>query len=461
MTGSTIAARGRLRIGLPGGEAWWTVLAWGLAAISLVYGYGTSFLRLGAVQSESVEEPMARLGRVLIESFLFAMGGTGIILAAPSLLRSRVRWVGVAVLAGYGAYLGGRLLSCFLGTVPEFYRTILGEALLLAAVAIVPPPPTAVWRRAAERALCALYVWLTLVLVVVDRANTVQRYYDQGFIPGINQRLHGYLHANNLAAVLFVYLMLMLLKHRQQGWRWFDWVNVGLAVAMQLAAQSKTTVGLLVVFAGLHVLGAFRRARPLTRLAGALTMVLALCVLGFASTTDSKVNDAIRKRLTERKESLQSLTGRDRIWAISLEKWRENTWFGYGPGLWGPEMGQRYLPELGWVVFHSHNQYLQVLGASGLLGLAGLLAYLGVLVGLAAGPGARQGPVPLYLIAYMILRGGTEVAIGHRGYANGSLLVQLIVEITILAAAKEALTPAIPAERPASAPLPALGGSAP
>jgi len=428
--------RARLRLGLPGSDAWWGALVWAIGITSLIYGYATSFVRLGTVQTESVEDSVARLGRVLIESIMFGFGSTGLILGARAILHGRLGGASLAVLGSYLLFLAARLVSCWLGTVPEFPRTLLSEGLLLVAVAVVPPPEPSVWRRQAERALCALFVWLTIVLIMVDWQVAVQRGYHEGYIPNVQHRLHGYLHANNLAALLFVYLLLLLLKRRQQGWGFADWINGGLALGLLFAAQSKTTAFMLLLVLGLHGAIAVLRAPPLGRLAASLAIVATLAAAAVFVTAETSVNAAIVRRLEERRQTFQTLTGRDRIWAITIEKWRENPWFGYGPGLWGPEMGQSYRSTLGWVVPLAHNQYLQSLGEAGVLGLAGLIAYLAALAGLALFPAARHGPVPAYLVAYMVLRGATEVAIGNRAYANGSLLVQILIAATVLSAAK-------------------------
>ncbi|MDV6305701.1 O-antigen ligase family protein [Rhodococcus cerastii] len=59
-------------------------------------------------------------------------------------------------------------------------------------------------------------------------------------------------------------------------------------------------------------------------------------------------------------------SGRDKIWTLTTDLWKENIWFGNGPGA-----AQRYITDYyDASIAHPHNEYLRFLADTGVVGLA-------------------------------------------------------------------------------------------
>jgi O-antigen ligase len=129
---------------------------------------------------------------------------------------------------------------------------------------------------------------------------------------------------------------------------------------------------------------------------------------------------------------LMSLTGRDRIWAVALEEWRQDPLFGYGMPLF--DEAHRAAVRMG-AATHAHNQFVDSLARAGLVGLVGAVAYLLVLVAAAWRVATPSRGLSLGLLVILLAFAITEVPLSLTGIglANFYHMVLLVVLGTALA----------------------------
>jgi len=77
---------------------------------------------------------------------------------------------------------------------------------------------------------------------------------------------------------------------------------------------------------------------------------------------------------------LGDLTGRTKIWDITLEELNRSPHFGLGNELWNYDMKSRYIDSLGFAPGQAHNEFLQSLGRFGVLGVACFVSLVAVLI---------------------------------------------------------------------------------
>jgi O-antigen ligase len=128
---------------------------------------------------------------------------------------------------------------------------------------------------------------------------------------------------------------------------------------------------------------------------------------------------------------LVSLTGRDQIWAVAWEEWREHPVFGYGPGLWDEAFRMSIgMPQ----ATHGHNQFMDTLARSGTVGAVALVIYSLVLLVLSLRYAKATGGLSLALFLALALRSISEVPLLLFGYGT-ELFVHLLLIITLATAA--------------------------
>ena len=251
---------------------------------------------------------------------------------------------------------------------------------------------------------------------------------DPGLLPGIDWRLYGLTsHANTLAPIALLAIVVEL--HSPSRLQWLRWVNLSAAVAVFVLAQSKTTWGAApVILAAVYLpfwlrpgRDAAQRGRHFNRFAWTLVVLIAgvLVLTGALIATDAA-------DYVQRKADLATLTGRTQIWDITLQAWRENLLFGWGPEVWGAE---RRLQFLMFHVGHAHNQVMQTLGEAGLVGLALLLTYLGVLLYAALRRFVATRGVVLALLILMLVRCITEAPMRAEGLLSWATFLHLLLLI--------------------------------
>jgi exopolysaccharide production protein ExoQ len=274
------------------------------------------------------------------------------------------------------------------------------------------------------------FMLVSLATLVVRREMVAEPNYTQSFLPGISDRFYGFAsHANTLAPLCFVLMSCLILHPFSRRWLTaLAWAAASICV---LLSQSKTSIGLAMLLVGVLVLRSrFLRAREqdghrmgtrslglLTALSLAATVVVTLSLLGMVSGPNFS---AILPEIADRQQ-MASFTGRTTIWRETLKVAYANPLFGYGPTLWDAD----FQHKTGMIFSHAHSQYVQTLGAAGILGSVALVCYLVVLLGTAWRVRVGTKGVSVALALFVIVRGATEVPLSVTSAMQGEFLVQM------------------------------------
>jgi len=324
--------------------------------------------------------------------------------------------------------------SSVLGAKPSFSHQIVYMWLIMTAVYVSPPTrPEQIATHAKYAAVAILYG--SLILAPIQPSLYVETGYS-GIIPGFNIRLHGLAnHANNLGPLALFYL---LLEYWVPSVKPLNRLNIAVALAVLVLAQSKTAwiMSASAIFAIFtlrlieRLKSDWKHSKPSWAMVGFISFFILLpftLMLLFSWETLSI------QRIFGADEGISTLTGRTEIWEITLETWRNNPWFGYGPTLWDLEFRIKYgIPA----AIHAHNQFIQTLGESGLIGLAALLLYVGALVGYALKFSVRTKGVSIALVLMLLIRAMTEVPFRMFLSLDVAFLIHLIIFVTLIMLAR-------------------------
>lgn len=401
------------------------------AAISMA-ATGRSFDVTGMATSVAVTSSWAGEWSIRIASIVALWG------AADSIIRwlrsaERLFSLRLVLILAFALLWATQIASpALLGRHPSFqtywvYALPVGIGLLcLDARASLQ---TLLWFRDAQVLFCVLS--LLLALVWPDLA--LQRDYEQGFIDGL-PRLAGLApHPISLAGVAATTWVVLLYFPYAQPWlqRLALWSCVGVVVL----AQSKT-VWLILALALPMVLAYQRRLPTWRRLSegaprawvlGLYGLMFVGTLLGLAWVVSGEVGTRLTSFLASSEGAqLLSLTGRDRIWAVALEEWRQDPVFGYGMPLF--DEAHRAAVRMG-AATHAHNQFVDSLARAGLVGLLGALAYLLVIVAAAYRVAKPSRGLSLALLVILLGFSITEVPLSLTGIglANFYHMVLLVV----------------------------------
>ena len=199
---------------------------------------------------------------------------------------------------------------------------------------------------------------------------------------------------------------------------------------MLVLTQSKTAwaagvVILLVVWCPLALRRAFNAASAVQQFNRAVWSTVGVIALLILSGGALVAFDVIDKLLS--KTDLMTLTGRTEIWTITLEAWKDNPLFGFGPGVWGAERQQRFQM---FHVGHAHNQIVQSLGEAGLVGLLFLCSYLGVLLYAAMRRFEVSRGVVLTLLMLVAVRCVTEAPLSRSSLLSWDMFLHALLMVT-------------------------------
>ena len=303
------------------------------------------------------------------------------------------------------------------------YKELYVPILLLAAYC-QPVRDLRLVLGAAKLAVVALLLGSLIGIAV--RPDFVLHRPEPGVIPGIDWRLFGLTgHANTLGPVALLGMLLELYSPSRR--RWMRWLNLGSGAAVFVLAQSRTAwvAGLLImIFAWVPL-----SIRPVRTSGGdphgfsRLVWTLIGCMALLIAVVGGMVVFGGTEYL-QRKSDLGTLNGRFQIWDITLQAWRDNVLFGYGPEIWGAERRLRFN------MFHvgqAHNQFVQTLGEAGLVGLALLIVYLFALLYAAWRRFVVSRGLILALLVLLLARSVTEAPMRSEGLLSWATFLHVLL----------------------------------
>ncbi|HMA09706.1 MAG TPA: O-antigen ligase family protein [Ramlibacter sp.] len=343
-------------------------------------------------------------------------------------------------------WIGTVALPAFFGANPrishEFlYPLIIGIAFLLATEAERDHVVEAV------RNALFLFILASVILIPINPTMVLDMKYSQGLIPGM-PRLGG-LAPHPVAMGMFVQTFLVCLWCRPYSRRWLNGLAWVIGLGVLFFAQSKTawfafvlcSIALVAVRSGPGM--GKRLADPRQSAFGIVLCLGVIAVVGAVMGVLLLGNlEAQASTFLDSAEGAQlvTLTGRDQIWAVALEVWREHPLFGYGPALWDDAFRASIgMPQ----ATHGHNEFIDTLARSGVIGAATLVFYSVVLLVLSFRYARATGGLSLALFLSLALRFISEVPMLMFGYGP-DLLVALLIVITLASAAEGARRRAAP-----------------
>ena len=274
--------------------------------------------------------------------------------------------------------------------------------------------------------LVVLALMLASLLAIAVRPDFVLHRPEAGVIPGIDWRLFGLTpHANTIGPVALLGLILELYSPYRRNWARL--LNLAAAAAVFVLAQSRTAwVAALLIGMVVHVplsimpkRGFADDPRGFSRAVWTLIGCIAVLIVAACGMTAFGGTEYL-----QRKTDLGTLNGRFQIWDITLEAWRENMLFGYGPEIWGAERRLRFnMLHVG----QAHNQFVQTLGEAGLAGLAMLVVYLLALLTAAWRRFVASRGLVLALLLLVLARCVTEAPMRSEGLLSWATFLHVLL----------------------------------
>jgi O-antigen ligase len=349
-------------------------------------------------------------------------------------------------------YLGTTLIQAVASDHPGFSARSLYVPILLAAVWYQRPLRLALVLGAARVVILALMIGSLACLWLAP--DFVMHRPDPGWLPGIGWRLFGLApHANSLGPIALLGLLVEF--HAPSRWRALRVLSIASSLAVLVLAQSKTVwvaVPLMLAFVWLPL--TLSRSAPggdrpgdFRRTVWIVAATIAVLVLTAAAVAAFDVVEVV-----EHRSELLTLTGRTRIWDITLQAWQDNVLFGYGPEIWGVDRQREFNM---FYVGQAHNQFVQTLGEAGLVGMALVLAYLGALLVSALRTFSSSGGFVLLLLMLVLVRCVTEAPLRAEGILSWSTFMNALLLVMACRhergmPARKAATPQRQADAPAA-----------
>jgi O-antigen ligase len=332
--------------------------------------------------------------------------------------------LGIAVLALSLPPLLSSVLGYQTGMSVSLFRV---PALFIAAYLL--PPLGLPWLLGCCKRLIETYFYATLGLLAVAPYRVLETNSEWALFGVWTYRLHGIGgHANNFATLIAVYFVLSWYKPVRSWYSRFTLAVMFMALVMTQSRTIWLTLALVYGARIAYTSGVWRIVIPYV---AAVIFVSILLVLSFV--TPSWDQDLANRVLQD--DEVPTLTGRTRMWEHSLEAWRLNPMFGYGPGLWDQQMAEQYAALYGWGPRHAHNQFFQTIGQAGLVGVIGLVLFYLVLLSYGWRLSKLTSGVTLGLVLLIVVRSLTEVTFS--GTLGETLFVFFVTFAVIVAATVE------------------------
>lgn len=336
-------------------------------------------------------------------------------LISSAFSRSQFKLAATPLFVGFlGYFICAYLLNAAFGSAPHFDYKFFYGALVVTTFyfgQIIPVERLILFAKTTA----VFSALLGLIAAIIYPSIAIQSNYHAGLIPWLQIRLWGLdSHANTLGPMVVMLLLLELTFPYRSRWMHRGAIVVG-GLAL-LLSQSKTSWATFIVASAIFILlrlasnisvdlrnGSIR----LLNAAGVLSVLIVAVGLS-AFLIFSDINSQVGNYFaTTEGAKLASLTGRDIIWNITITEWKQNILFGYGPKLWGPEFSAQY--HLLGTASNAHNQFINVLGTSGLLGFISFIVYLCLVIRYSLLVRPVVGWLPIVLLAALLIRSIAEV----------------------------------------------------
>lgn len=352
----------------------WKILIWGVGLLPLVIVpfWPRSFDKENYVKALQegfgINRWIARSATIIV--LIIATGIIIIVLTSYKVPKWRLPLFRSAVFLGTSY-----ALSSAFGLSPYFSLAHTASILLLIAIIVMPQIRINRFITDLKKVLW-LYIIGSAFVAFLIPSWSLEYPYLQAYVTGFYWRLHGLaVHAIQLSTFCWLFLLLELVQPtRELLSRCF---KVSLSIIVMILTQSKTMIMLL--FLGML---AIKKSDKLNRLQPIALLFVIFVPLSFTLLINDFWDQQIPSILPLSTSSLSitTLTGRTLIWEVVVTIFKQNPILGYGPHLWDPEMTLQWADYLKWTPSQSHNQYIQVLGESGILGLISFLMYGAMLI---------------------------------------------------------------------------------
>jgi O-antigen ligase len=404
---------------------------------SIVSGRNVSFYGLAGAEGLTLADP---IGGWILRLTTASIVCASVVVLLSSVMRKNQygERSGDSLFMAFLAYFAScYIVSGVLGSEPSFVHNNFYALIVFFAAYATRNQDVDRFVRWARNGL-NIFIFMGLAVAPILPDIAIQDGYS-GIIPGITFRFWGLAtHANNLGPISVVFLL--LLRWKPYHSRAFNLLSATAALGSLLLSQSKTAliagIAALIVLLGYHLFDSIRQAKKgkrvtlaqFTWISGPFLLILSLLVIISVGIELGLWTDLLARFGTQ----ASTLTGRDFIWTITLREWHANPLFGYGPRLWGDEFAARqgYLGT----VTNAHNQFVDLLGSSGLLGLLCFSAYLLLLLRYAwLSAGSTRG-VSLALAVFILMRCLTEVPFKTGNITTPDFLMHFIFFSALLRA---------------------------
>lgn len=261
----------------------------------------------------------------------------------------------------------------FYGWRLETFRTIPSLIALTVAASLLP------FRQLMRAVLCFCYIVLAFQVVYMALFyGSASANIDLTTGAVVRGGWRGsFVHKNAMAPVIVFILLTVAVFERRRNWRRF-----GLTIATIFTVMSQAVTGWGGAIAGLAMLWWMRRYAGKRGRESSAFVVVSI-VMGLMVLAVTVVLLPALLALTGRDITL---SGRTRIWSVSLRAISENVVHGYGVGgVWvdaGSEPTRSMVARIGFFVQHAHSTYIEILL---LMGVVGLLIWLWIVLSVAVG----------------------------------------------------------------------------
>ncbi len=294
--------------------------------------------------------------------------------------------------------------SALFGKVPGFRTQMLYAPLVFFTMYRAPGIPKEDLTAVTKVVLFAFMYGSILAMFIAPDFAKYRNY--KSYLPGIDFRLYGVApHANSLGPIAISALGMEIIAPSRNVIRI---TNLVTACTVLILAQSKTVwacavlIGLYFFILKVNQLLRRRKTIHVKWRGFSFYVFFVMVAVAFAASF-------IDLSQYERGKEILSLTGRTTIWNITMEIWKENPWFGYGVNLWNLSFRSHYsLAAAG----QAHNQFVHILGMSGMVGFTGFVIYIGALYR-ATMKVAAKTPVPFLFLIVILMSCMTEAPLNN------------------------------------------------